>query len=211
MTEADAFETFGPVRPSVSERGSKSIDAATSIKRSWTQAGGARYRRHINGHNRAASGSFIAVMESYEFQKLDRNWSSYRHNTASAIFSEAWERVNWPRPAHAECLIFSERCAHEFEHRRRAMPIQEIPGASVCVAALRAAGWLVAFATGGLREPSLAKLHAADIPFTEDQLVTASEHISREEIVLNAIRAVSNDQNIPPNRIVSEAMAYGIC
>jgi phosphoglycolate phosphatase-like HAD superfamily hydrolase len=140
-------------------------------------------------------------MESFAFPNLDRDWAGYRHHTDRAIFSEAWERSGRSRPSEANHRIFAERLVRQFEVERAALPVREIPGAAAFVTALREAGWRVVFATGGVRETARTKLQMAEIAFTEDLLITGSEHMTREELVVAALEA-ANGHDLPVGNIV---------
>ena len=99
--------------------------------------------------------------------------------------------------------MFIERLEQRFEQESTARPIREIPGAAAFVAALRERGWGIAFATGGLRGTARVKLYMAGIAFDEEHLVTASEHVTREELVTAAIAAASYGGEIPRENIVA--------
>jgi phosphoglycolate phosphatase-like HAD superfamily hydrolase len=131
------------------------------------------------------------AMRSFGFPALDTDWGSYRHHTDSGIFAEAWERAGWGNPAEADRCLLVERFDRAFAALLPSHPIKEIPGAAVFVELLRRDGWRIAFATGGLRDASRTKLRAACIPFTEPLLATASEHLSRKEIVSAATHAAA--------------------
>ncbi|WP_216856638.1 HAD family hydrolase [Acidisphaera sp. S103] len=133
------------------------------------------------------------AMRSFSFPALDTDWAGYRHHTDSGIFAEAWERAGWGSPAEADRRRLEDRFNQAFAALLPSHPIREIPGAAAFVELLRREGWRVSFATGGLREASCIKLQATGIPYTERLLATASEHLSREEIVSAAIHAAALD------------------
>ncbi len=147
--------------------------------------------------------ALLAAMQSFDFPDLDVNWHDYRHHTDSAIFAEAWERAGWQGPTEADRLLFSERFERSFEQLRPSNPIREIKGAAGFVTLLQTKGWLVAFATGGLRGPSRIKLREAGIPFLDAPLVTASEYLTRDEIVSAAIQAATSQGTALPKVTVS--------
>lgn len=91
----------------------------------------------------------------------------------------------------------------EFEEASRGQIIAEIAGAAAFVEHLRDEGWAVAFATGGLRKMSRRKLSAIGIKFGDDLLVTASEYVTREELVTQAIEAARLHYAFTPGRVVS--------
>ena len=156
-------------------------------------------------HHQAA---MLAVMESFAFPDLNRNWAEYRHHTDSAIFEEAWTRAGWAGPSPADRLEFCKRFGRVFEKLCEDFLIREVSGAASFVAALRQSGWGVVFATGGLRAPARTKLQSVSIPFIDDLLVTASEHFTRTEIVTAAIAAASSHYGSPP--LATMAVGDGI-
>jgi phosphoglycolate phosphatase-like HAD superfamily hydrolase len=133
--------------------------------------------------------ALLATIQSSGFPELTTDWSGYRHHTDSAISVEAWERVGWGEPGEVDRQSFCARFEREFERLRTTCPIQAVPGTVTFVGLLRDAGWSVTFATGGLREPSRIKLREAGITFNEGLLVTASDYLTRDEIVSAAIRS----------------------
>lgn len=147
--------------------------------------------------------ALLAAMRSFDFPDLDVDWDNYRHHTDSCVFAEAWERAGWQEPGDADWHLFSERFGRAFGELLPSHPIKEIKGAAKFVMLLQAEGLLVAFATGGLRGPSRVKLRAAGIPFSDDLLVTASEYLTREEIVSAALQAAMSKQATSPTDVVS--------
>ena len=147
--------------------------------------------------------AFLATMESFAFPNLDSNWDGYPHHTDTAIFVEAWRRAGWLGPSEAQQRTFFERLEQRFKEESATRAIREIPGAGAFVAALRADGWRVVFATGGLRGTARIKLRMAGIAFDEARLVTASEHVTREELVTAAIDAALAGQDAAAAHIVA--------
>lgn len=147
--------------------------------------------------------AFLSVMESFKFPNLDRNWAGYTHHTDTAIFEEAWLSAYGTNAASEHRQDFHTRLETAFARASSNVKIDEIAGARVFVGALRNGGWTVAFATGGLRELSKIKLTAVEIPFEEDVLVTASEYVTREELVAHAIVAAGEYYACKPSLIVS--------
>ena len=147
--------------------------------------------------------AFLAAIESCNFPNLDRNWSGYRHHTDTAIFEEAWFNAHGEAPTAEDRNVFHERLEAEFERAHVGVEIEEIRGATCFVQALRERGWAVVFATGGLRRLSRSKLRAVGIPFSEEVLITASEHTTRHDLVSHAIKAASAQSGSGPTAIVS--------
>lgn len=147
--------------------------------------------------------AFLRALQSFDFPSLNSDWSSYRHHTDSGIFADAWQAAGRQGPGPADQLDFSARLDHEFRQLQPMQAIREIPGAAAFVALLRDKGWSVGFATGGLRALARLKLEHAGISFDEDTLVTASEHLTREEIVGATIVAMANDHAGSPGTPVS--------
>lgn len=147
--------------------------------------------------------AFLVAMQSFDFPSLNQDWSSYRHHTDSGIFAEAWEKAGRGKPSAVDWLAFSARLELAFERAQSTHSIREIPGAAAFIALLQNAGWRVGYATGGTRALSLIKLRRAGISFDESCLVTASEHITRDEIVGSAIAAATGDSAELPGLPVS--------
>ena len=147
--------------------------------------------------------AFLSVMEGFSFPSLNRDWASYTHHTDTAIFEEAWVSAYGRRPSLEERAEFHTRLESEFEETSRGQIIAEIAGAAAFVGHLRDAGWAVAFATGGLRKMSRRKLSAIGVKFADDLLVTASEYVTREELVTQAIEAARVHYAFLPDKIVS--------
>jgi phosphoglycolate phosphatase-like HAD superfamily hydrolase len=147
--------------------------------------------------------AFLSVMEGFSFPSLNRDWASYTHHTDTAIFEEAWSSAYGRRPSLEERAEFHIRLESEFEETGRGRIIAEIAGAAAFVEHLRNAGWAVAFATGGLRKMSRRKLTAIGVKFADDLLVTASEYVTREELVVQAIEAARIHYAFTPGRVVS--------
>lgn len=147
--------------------------------------------------------AFLAAMESFEFPNLDRNWAGYTHHTDTAIFEEAWFNAYGTNGALERRQEFHLRLEDEFARVSSNIKIDEIAGATTFVKALHDRGWAVVFATGGLRQLSRKKLSAVGIAFEDEILVTASEHVTREELVAHAIIAAGRYYAFKPRSIVS--------
>ncbi len=147
--------------------------------------------------------AFLSAMESFSFPNLNRNWSDYRHHTDTAIFEEAWFNAHGTKPTLKERGVFHERVEREFEVVRVGTVIREIPGAAGFVRALIDRDWAVVFATGGLRQLSRRKLVAVGIPFAEPILITASEHVTRHDLVSCAMTAAADHYGFRPDLTVS--------
>jgi phosphoglycolate phosphatase-like HAD superfamily hydrolase len=147
--------------------------------------------------------AFLSAIESFNFPNLDRNWSGYKHHTDTAIFEEAWFKAYGEAVTAEDRSIFHERLEAEFETAHVGVEVQEIRGATGFVQALRDRGWTVVFATGGLRRLSRSKLKSVGIPFSEEVLITASEHTTRHELVSHAIKAASAQSGSVLTAIVS--------
>ena len=147
--------------------------------------------------------AFLAAMESFAFPNLDRDWAGYTHHTDTAIFEEAWQRIHGINATLDQRAAFHARLEDEFARTSAGVTIREIAGAATFVQALRDRGWAVVFATGGLRKLSRTKLAGIGIPFVEEILVTASEHVTREELVTHAIIAANKHSGFEAAEIIS--------
>lgn len=129
--------------------------------------------------------AFEAALLSFGFPALRTDWGAYRHHTDSGIFAEAWAEAGL---AGAPDLAGLEaRFAPRFAAAVARRPITEITGAAALLRALEGSRWAVAFATGSLAGAARSKLAAVGHAPAPGELVTASEHASREAIVAQAI------------------------
>lgn len=129
--------------------------------------------------------AFEAALRHFGFPALRTDWAAYRHHTDSGIFAEAWDEAGF---AGAPDLAGLEaRFAPRFAAAVARRPIAEITGAAALLRALEGSRWAVAFATGSLAGAAHTKLAAVGRAPAPGELVTASEHESREAIVAQAI------------------------
>ncbi|CAM5761667.1 hypothetical protein LMIY3S_00215 [Labrys miyagiensis] len=138
-------------------------------------------------------------MEDFAFPRLGADWSRCGHHTDSSIFLQAWALADWEGATQVDHLGFHESLDRESKRLRREWRIRALPGAPAFVVRLREKGWMVAFATGGLRQASRTKLEAAGISFDDGLLATASEHLTLEGVVAAAV----SHHGAVPTRIVS--------
>jgi phosphoglycolate phosphatase-like HAD superfamily hydrolase len=136
-----------------------------------------------------------AFAESCDVEQEELDWSGAPHVTDSAIAHWLWQ-VHRGRAASDDEVeqlvqrfvgILEEECARAPE---RFLPIAGVVG---LFDALQADGWDVAVATGGWTPSARFKLAVAGIELPELVLATATDALSREEIV-QAARARAEEK-----------------
>ena len=131
---------------------------------------------------------FLKAFDPFEIPNLDTDWGGYTHHTDSWIFEEVIRRAFDRLPTRDESEHFNNRHIACFEKGIAAAPIQEIPGAGEFLRALQANPQIAyIFATGSIRPLALRKLESLGISYPPELLVTASEFLTREDIVRQAI------------------------
>ncbi|MFF5703661.1 HAD family hydrolase [Streptomyces sp. NPDC012794] len=131
--------------------------------------------------------AFHAALEDCGLTDIDSAWGGYAHHTDSWIFREVFRHNTGRLPGEAEVQRFAGLLNERFLAVTAREGVEEIPGAAAFLRALEADGaYAVAFATGGLREVTAAKLAplggGAGGPVS-----TASEHTFREHVVREAV------------------------
>lgn len=132
-------------------------------------------------HQRA----FERALRTFSFPALRTDWSNYTHHTDSAIFEQAWEEAHFEGRADLSELEFQYERA--LEHETALKPVTEIIGSTMFLKWLREQSWVVVFATGSLRFGAVKKLAVVGVDADKVILVTASEFITREDILREAI------------------------
>lgn len=133
-----------------------------------------------------------ALLETFQVHglaQLHESWSAYKHHTDSWVFREAFEMNHGVLPNGEDAVRFVQTFDQLFAQKASESPIRPLAGAKALVDHLvETEDWAVAFATGSFRAASVTKLIQASIWFEEDLLSTASEALTRPEIVGSAVR-----------------------
>lgn len=117
---------------------------------------------------------------------IDTAWGGYAHHTDSRIFREVFRRNTGRLPSKDETCRFAGRLHERFVATVERDGIEETPGASALLRRLaQAPEYAVAFATGGMREVTAAKLALLG---ASGPVSTATEHTFREHVVLEAMQ-----------------------
>jgi phosphoglycolate phosphatase-like HAD superfamily hydrolase len=132
--------------------------------------------------------SLLETLSSYGFPRLNTDWGSYEHHTDSAMFADAWREGTGSAHRQSDWLSFVKQHEETFHRLATEAAIGEVAGAAEFVRLLRDTGWHVVFATGSIRKLAIMKLDAVGIPCAPDALATATEFLTREDLVRQAIR-----------------------
>jgi phosphoglycolate phosphatase-like HAD superfamily hydrolase len=131
---------------------------------------------------------FLQAFDQFEIPNIDTDWGGYTHHTDSWIFEEVFRRAFDRPPLAHEINQFNDRHIACFEEGIQAEPIREIVGAREFIRAVQANSQTAyAFATGSIRPLALRKLESLGISYPPELLITASEFLTREDIVRQAI------------------------
>jgi phosphoglycolate phosphatase-like HAD superfamily hydrolase len=110
-------------------------------------------------------------------------WSAFRHYTDSGVLDELYRDVRGVGATAAELARLDTAMHHEFASAALGRPVAEIAGARRLLKELDEAGVLFGFATGSMRGAAALKLLTLGLDPQAQILVTASEYLSREDIV----------------------------
>jgi phosphoglycolate phosphatase-like HAD superfamily hydrolase len=146
----------------------------------------------------------IAAAELFGVPVEEMRWDGTPHHTDSGILGWLCERSRGSAPTAAETDAVRSRfvaelgsvCAREPAH------FAPIPGACEVFAALGAAGWNVALATGGWGASARFKLTTAGIDHAGVPLGCADDGLSRAEIVRTALLRSIERYGGPFERVV---------
>ena len=131
--------------------------------------------------------AFVASLERFGFTRINTDWGSYKHISDSYIFHAQMEAHEDREPSDAERerfeSIFDATYVETVGDRRTT----STPGASALLGRLDRAGIPFCFATGSFRSAAEAKLGVFAGVECLPVLATASEALSRQEIVGLAI------------------------
>lgn len=119
--------------------------------------------------------------------EVDTNWHNYPHVTDSAVTQVLIER-------HQLSPTIEEQAEQEFGQRLLAMhaedpnQFQALPGASEMLKELQQQGVALAIATGCWRDSALIKLEKSGVNIEGLPMATASEAVTRQEIMKESER-----------------------
>jgi phosphoglycolate phosphatase-like HAD superfamily hydrolase len=132
-----------------------------------------------------------ALLDAYSALGLEigeRSLSEFPDHTDSAIFDLLVAEARGRHASASELLELDLTLAAEYRRRVLESPPAEIAGARILLQRLHGdPRFRVAFATGSMRAVATQKLSQLDVNASAAVLVTASEFLTREEIVLAAI------------------------
>ncbi len=147
-----------------------------------------------------------ALLEAYRALGVeigDRPLGQFPDHTDSAIFELLFEESRGERAAAADFVQLDMILDGEYLRRVTATTPQEIPGARALIHALTSdTRFRVTFATGSMRGVATQKLAQLGVDADAAILVTASEFLTREEIVAGAIELAASDLDSPLRVIV---------
>jgi len=128
--------------------------------------------------------AFYSSLEDIGIKNIDSNWGDYIHHTDRYIFERNYENYFEKESQNSDLIRFEELI---LKHLSTQPAINEIEGASDFLQKSAEKGYAYCLVTGSLKNPAINKMEQAKISFNEKLLATASENVSRDEIVLNAI------------------------
>jgi phosphoglycolate phosphatase-like HAD superfamily hydrolase len=142
--------------------------------------------------------SYLKALQPFRFAEIDTNWGEYEHHTDSWIFQKIYHTNHDRLPDEEERQKFSDELMRIYADEIRKQPIIEITGAARFVDFLeKETSWAIAYATGSLRPPARTKLDACGFRYSEETLATASEFLTREDIVDAAIEGAKKFYGSP--------------
>ena len=147
--------------------------------------------------------AYVGAFNDLGFESFSNDFASYKHYTDSGIFAEAYQNEFGKVPSEREIEKFADSHLKHFKEVLKLAKINEIKGARDFLKQLEETNWASCFATGSFLRPAKIKLQNASIPFSQEVLATASEHLARKDIVLAAIKKAKDYYNIDFNRIIA--------
>ncbi|WP_330456117.1 haloacid dehalogenase-like hydrolase [Streptomyces sp. NBC_00820] len=129
--------------------------------------------------------AFLGALRDCGLTEIDSGWGGYAHHTDSWIFRQVFRRNTGRLPDEAETQKFADRLYERFLAATEREAVEQIPGAAAFLRSLAESdAYTVAFATGGMREVTAAKLAPLGVA---GPVSTASDHTFREHVVREAI------------------------
>jgi len=115
-------------------------------------------------------------------------WSAYRNYTDRGVLDDLFRHALGRGVTTADIERYEEAYRTALVEHLLKNPVSEIPGAGRLLAELAAMPDMhMCFATGSLRRMAIVKLGLLGIDGHTAALATGSDHLSREEIVMDAI------------------------
>jgi len=139
----------------------------------------------VNAHQNA----LLQALENFNFSYINKNWGSYKHHTDSWILHELFLQ-NFNRQALPEEVKKFDVLLHQFYiNNLPNYKVSQITGANEFLDMVNSKQekFAFAFATGAMRLIACEKLNFLNKKINQTLLSSASEYLTREEIVLNAI------------------------
>lgn len=131
--------------------------------------------------------ALLGAMQSLGLPRLNTDWGSYPHHTDMGIFAHAMAENGMEASSSDMAANFEHDLGNRFAKLLAERGLREVPGARALVFAAAQTRWGVVFATGGIRSVSQRKLRAVEIDFSEEVLISSSEHASRRNLVEAAV------------------------
>ncbi|MFD3873089.1 HAD family hydrolase [Streptomyces sp. NPDC058623] len=139
----------------------------------------------------AHQAAFLGALGDSGLTEIDARWSGYRHHTDSWIFREVFRANEGRFPDAAQTQRFADLLHERFVAATAADGVEQLPGAAAFLHRLAEDdAYEVAFATGGMREVTAAKLAPLG---ASGPVSTASEHTYREHLVREAVHRAGGD------------------
>jgi len=131
--------------------------------------------------------ALLGAMQALGLRRLNTDWGSYPHHTDMGIFAHAMAENGMKASSADMAASFEHDLDNRFARLLAERGLCEVPGARALVLAAAQTRWGVVFATGGIRSVSQRKLRAVEIDFSEELLISSSEHASRRSLVEAAV------------------------
>jgi phosphoglycolate phosphatase-like HAD superfamily hydrolase len=137
---------------------------------------------------KAHQGAFESTLAQFDLNPHLEDGAAYRHHTDSWIFAEIRLAHGLRFPSSGEIAEFDDQLAKNFAASVSAGQSLEMAGAIRLLAALDAQpDFATAYATGGMKKITDVKLQNLGFRIDPELVVTATDHTTREHIVLEAI------------------------
>ncbi|MDQ0418380.1 phosphoglycolate phosphatase-like HAD superfamily hydrolase [Croceifilum oryzae] len=138
---------------------------------------------------------YLESLKAFGYERINPDWGGYQHYTDSHIFYENG-RFNQMQVTSSDLTVFERQFHQIYLEYRKHSEIHEIPGAGDFLHHLSAEGIPFCFATGSLRSAAEDKLAIFSDIDCVPVLSTATEGITREEIVKSGIEKAKQTYQI---------------
>jgi beta-phosphoglucomutase-like phosphatase (HAD superfamily) len=143
------------------------------------------------------SACFIEAVKDVTGIQINSDWSQYHHVTDSGILKELLSSRQID-PTHKIETDVKQLFLEKLDKSIARQPIREISGASAFISLLRAKkNIVISIATGAWHESAVLKLKSAGIDFGSIPLASASDHVSRIEIMKLAALQATGGRVLP--------------